>query len=83
MRNNIIYGFALLSAAFNAYSHGGDSSLIHACVDAQNTLKFSGPDLECGAGETPVHWSIQGPPGPIDPELLGRISTLEAQVATI
>lgn len=80
---SIIYGFTLCIIAANAYSHGGDSSLIHACIDAQSVLKFSGPDLECPPGETPVHWAIQGPPGPLDPELLGRISTLELQVATL
>lgn len=80
---SIVYGSILALISFNAYPHGGDTTLIHACVDTQNTLKYSAPDLECAAGETAVHWSIQGPPGPVDPALLGRVDALEAQVAAL
>lgn len=74
---------AITLVTTNLHAHGGDTSLVHACVDAENVLRLSAPDQECPAGQSPVHWSIEGPPGPVDPELLGRISTLEAQVATL
>ena len=65
-------------------AHGGigsgDSSLIHACVANSGEAKIVAPDEECNRNWTAMHWSIKGPPGPIDPELLGRISSLEAQV---
>lgn len=74
----------LLPAPFSVvHAHGGDTSLIHACIDASQVMKLSAADQECPAGETPLHWAIQGPPGPTDPVLLGRIDTLEAQVATL
>lgn len=76
-------GVALSIVLPNIYAHGGDSSLIHACVDTQNVIKLSGPNLACVVDEVPLHWSIEGPPGPTDPVLLGRIDTLEAQVATL
>lgn len=81
--NSLLSAFTLTLVSLNVAAHGGDSNLIHACVDAQNVLKFSGPDLDCAAGETALHWAIEGPPGPTDPVLLGRIDTLEAQVASL
>lgn len=80
-----VFFTGLFFAIITTYLHadGGDSSLIHACVDQQNIIRLSGPAQTCASGETSLHWSIQGPPGPTDPVLLGRISTLEAQVATL
>lgn len=65
-------------------AHGGDTTLIHACVNASSgTLKLVSPDQECEKNWNPVDWGIQGPPGPADPALLGRISAIENQLTAI
>jgi len=67
-------------AATMIRAHGGDSSLIHACVttaavdddggddDSDANVRIVGPDEACLAGETAVDWSITGPQGPQGPQ---------------
>ena len=51
-------------------AHGGDSSLVHGCINANGGLRITGapgygnPNTGCAAGETAVDWSQQGPAGP-------------------
>jgi hypothetical protein len=48
--------------------HGGDSSLIHACVNNSTGLvRIVGPQQRCHITETSRHWGIQGPVGPPGP----------------
>lgn len=46
---------------------GGDPSLIHACVNPSGLTRTLAPGDDCRPNETPVHWSIIGPPGPAGP----------------
>lgn len=67
----------------NLSAHGGDSSLVHACVANSGAVKIIGPQEECKINWTTVDWAIQGTqgiPGPIDTVLLGRIGALESQI---
>lgn len=52
-------------------AHGGDISLIHACVRTSNgSLRVVGPNDMCNGNETTLDWNIQGvqgPPGPSGP----------------
>lgn len=62
--------FVLLAGAAMVSAHGGDPSVIHACVLPSGVARIVGPDAPCLEPETAVHWSIagpqgsQGPPGP-------------------
>ncbi|MFH0352091.1 MAG: hypothetical protein ACHBMF_09220 [Chromatiales bacterium] len=56
-------------------AHGGDASLVHACIGNrafnQGITRIVGPNASCLAVETPRHWAVQGPagtPGPAGPE---------------
>ena len=51
-----------------ADAHGGDETVIHACVKTNGDIRIVGPADLCKAGETPVHWSIAGPTGPGGPQ---------------
>lgn len=47
-----------------AAAHGGDPSLIHACVgNTFGLTRIVSPNTSCNAFETPMHWSITGPQG--------------------
>ncbi len=49
-------------------AHGGDPSLIHACVKNQvGEVKIIAPNGTCLPGWTPTDWSITGPQGPQGP----------------
>ena len=53
--------------ALNA--HGGDTSLIHACVKKSNgDLRIIAPSGSCKKGETALHWNISGLAGPQGPQ---------------
>jgi len=59
---------ALAAAAPAAFAHGGDPSLVHACVwSANGNLRIVAPDEACKPHETPLDWAIQGTPGPAGP----------------
>ena len=45
-------------------AHGGDATLIHACVQqATQQVRIVGPNDPCRSTEIAVHWSIAGGPG--------------------
>ena len=46
-----------------ALAHGGDGSIIHACVNKAGNLKIVGADEICSNGWTPLDWNAQGPAG--------------------
>lgn len=47
------------------YGHGGDASLIHACVQVHNqSVRIVGANDACKANQVAIHWSITGPQGP-------------------
>lgn len=76
--------FGLLAGATMASAHGGDATLIHACVAQKGgdddddggpgSVRIVGPNDACKRDETAIHWSItgaqgpQGPPGPQGPQ---------------
>jgi hypothetical protein len=70
----------LLSPPVSVMGHGGDPNLIHACIANSGVLKIIQPNEECQGSSAPIDWGIQGPPGPVDSEILGRISALESQI---
>ena len=46
----------------SASAHGGDISLIHACVkDKAGDVKIVGANSNCPTGYGPLHWNIMGP----------------------
>lgn len=45
------------------HAHGGEASLIHACVKKSGALRIISPTATCNANETPLDWHIQGSPG--------------------
>lgn len=48
-----------------AQAHGGDPSLIHACVHSlSGVIQIIAPSGTCRRGWTPTDWSITGPQGP-------------------
>lgn len=59
---------ALVWPVVAVLGHGGNASLIHACVGTGTGLtRIVGSTEECLAIENPVHWSISGPQGPTGP----------------
>ncbi|MGH8583114.1 MAG: SUMF1/EgtB/PvdO family nonheme iron enzyme [Gammaproteobacteria bacterium] len=57
---------ALAGPAALVYAHGGDTSLVHGCVNKVTKLaRIVRANAACKRGETARHWSITGPPGPI------------------
>jgi collagen triple helix repeat protein len=64
----LIAGF-LGGQAGSASAHGGDISLIHACVNSSSgAVKIVGANDSCPSGYSPLHWSIQGPAGQQGPQ---------------
>ena len=63
------------------WAHGGDATLVHACIH-NNTrdVRIVGPNQNCQGNETARHWSIQGPAGPAGPA--GPTGTTGAQGPT-
>jgi hypothetical protein len=58
------------------YAHGGDSTLIHACVRNNNgDVRIVSPTTSCASNETAVHW-----PGTSAPPSQGSIMVLTAGV---
>jgi hypothetical protein len=58
---------ALMSCALApaVSAHGGDTSLIHSCVNNNSgVVRVVGAGVTCKAGETPLDWAQQGVPGP-------------------
>lgn len=87
-RASVPLRLSILSAGISltliAYGHGGDANLVHACVNAASgAVKLVAPDAECEKNWQAIDWNIQGPPGPVDPVLLGRIGAIENQLSSI
>jgi len=57
----------LLVTASLVSAHGGDLSLIHACVrNSSGAIRIVGATGTCDpAKETPLDWNIVGPQGPV------------------
>lgn len=47
---------------------GGDNEMIYACMNPAGHIRIVEPDEACHGRETPLVWSIVGPPGPEGPE---------------
>jgi hypothetical protein len=79
----------LAMLAVTASAHGGDPTLIHACVKNaapnKGTVKIVSPSTICPAGYTNTDWAIQGPPGPTQELILiqrNEFDTTEAYLDT-
>jgi hypothetical protein len=60
---------AVAAATLLVLGHGGDSSLVHACVnDSTGLVRIVGPQQTCQKNETARHWGIQGPAGAAGPQ---------------
>ena len=55
---------ALIGLPLMADAHGGDPSLVHACVGLTKYVRLVDPNGNCRSTETARHWSIAGPQGP-------------------
>jgi len=64
----ISLGLGLAPLTPPAYGHGGDTSLVHACVKRNGGLRIIAPDGTCKKNETALDWSISGVPGPQGPQ---------------
>src|SRR5262245_56021750 len=58
MRPLLVLVASLLLAPFTA-----SAQVIHACVKNGGSLKIVTDPAQCGGGETPLSWNVQGPPG--------------------
>ncbi|MBI2987964.1 MAG: hypothetical protein HYY45_14465, partial [Deltaproteobacteria bacterium] len=52
---------ALLGVPMMASADGGDTSLVHACVNPSGLTRIIGPNDSCSSSETPTHWSSTTP----------------------
>ena len=64
----ISLGLGLAGLTPLVYGHGGDTSLIHACVKKNGALRTIAADGACKKNETALDWSISGTPGPQGPQ---------------
>lgn len=55
----LVIGFT----ASNVLSHGGDTTLIHACVARDGAIRIVGAAVTCKSQETALDWNITGPQG--------------------
>jgi hypothetical protein len=61
-----VLALALSVGAFVTWAHGGDPSLVHACVNNSNGVtRIVMPNISCQPNESPRHWAIQGTVGPV------------------
>ena len=54
---------AALATIVGVSAHGGDSTKIHACVNAAGNLKIVGAGDACNQNEIALDWNVQGVPG--------------------
>jgi hypothetical protein len=60
----LLVAVLLLSGVTYVSAHGGDVTLIHACVNTRNgSLRIVSATTTCDARETALDWGIQGPKG--------------------
>jgi len=58
-----------VAAVTAAFAHGGDKSLVHACINRFSKLvRIVGPNDSCGHIEIRRHWNIKGREGPQGPQ---------------
>jgi hypothetical protein len=50
------------------HSHGGDTSLIHGCLNNKGAVRIVGATVACKSNETARDWNISGPTGPQGPQ---------------
>lgn len=63
-----IVTLATLLAPIAATAHGGDPSVVHACVKKRGkTVRVVGANKRCKKRERAMHWSLQGLQGPQGP----------------
>jgi len=63
-----VLAVALTVAGLVTWAHGGDPTLVHACVNNSNgVVRIVSPNLSCQPNETARHWAIEGPAGPRGP----------------
>ncbi len=56
---------AMLAGAGIANAHGGDTSLIHSCVNKDSGgIRIVGATSHCLRSEASLDWNKEGPPGP-------------------
>jgi hypothetical protein len=60
-------GFVGGGLVSTAAAHGGDTTVVHACVKDNGNVRIIGASEDCKAQETAQHWSITGPAGPAGP----------------
>lgn len=76
LHNRLLWVGAVLIALFGGMvavtgvlAHGGNSTLIHACVNNNSgAIQIVGPNGTCNNGSSPLDWNQQGPPGPQGPQ---------------
>jgi hypothetical protein len=65
----ILLALALSVGAFVTWAHGGDPTVVHACVNNSNgVVRIVMPNITCQPNETARHWAIQGTVGPVGPQ---------------
>jgi hypothetical protein len=67
------------------YAHGGDTTLIHACLKNGN-LRIIAANETCKAGESPLDWNITGPqgvPGPTGPQGIPGPQGVQGEIGPI
>ena len=78
---------ALLSASTpqRAYADGGNTSLVHACVNrSTQQVRIVGPNDACNPlGEISLHWVMTGPQGPLAPAGQPGATTTTCPVGTV
>jgi hypothetical protein len=61
----MVGALAAATLATSAFAHGGDGSVIHACIHKQTReVRIVPPKKQCKASEKAKHWAIRGPEGP-------------------
>lgn len=66
-RAALVLSFSILAAPAAVSAHGGDLSVVHACVhkdrkdgEVHGHVRIVLPNQECRRHEAPVHWSLAG-----------------------
>lgn len=58
---SIAFTILLTAGATWAFAHGGDTALIHSCVNnSSGTIKIVSPNTNCANNEIPLDWSPGG-----------------------
>jgi len=74
LKKRFLYALTLvmvivLGSVTATLAHGGDLSLIHACVNKNSgSIRIVGANSTCSSKENPLDWGIIGPAGPQGPK---------------